>query len=345
MSPQVSIILSVFNGRPYLAEAIPSILGQVFSDFELILIDDASTDGSSQDLAEFAKQDSRITLLRNSENLGLTRSLNRGLKQARGCFIARQDADDISLPLRLEKQVAAMEADPDLALLGSGLFEMDTRGRKGALSLQPASSAVIKRKMLFDNAFFHSSVMWRKECFAKEGLIYDDSLRYGQDYDLFSRVVFKQKTANLPEPLILFRTHGGQVSKRRVEDQQSLADNVSWRNFQSFGLADGFNKQKVALMRRIGIRAVGLTNNDRRLQWRLWQKLFTMLEAGLSGAEWTEWKQVKRVRLKLLRRTFASRPILLKELAGVFAMDPMDTVKDLIGIMRNLLSGKAEQGL
>ena len=337
----MSIILSVFNGRPYLREAIQSILGQSYSDFELIVIDDASTDGSRQDLAGFAGQDSRIKLLGNTENLGLTRSLNRGLQEAQGHFIARQDADDISLPLRLEKQVAAMEAAPDLALLGSGLFEMDARGRKGALSLQPSSSAVIKRKMLFDNAFFHSSVMWRKDLFASHGFRYDDSLRYGQDYDLFSRVVWRLPVSNLPEPLILFRTHGGQVSKQRVDDQQSLADAVSWRNFQSFGLGDEFNEKDVALMRRIGIRAAGLSNDDRRRQWRLWQKLFTRLEAGLSSQEWTQWKQVKRVRLKLLRRTFAARPVLPRELAGIMLMDPFDTISDLAGILRNRLSGKA----
>jgi glycosyltransferase involved in cell wall biosynthesis len=340
LPPLVSILLSVFNGRPYLTEAVQSILEQSFRDFELIIVDDASTDGSSTDLASFAKRDSRIKLLHNAENQGLTRSLNRGLAEARGKYIARQDADDVSLPLRFEKQLAAMEEFPNLALLGTGLIEIDAKSKKGPISLQPSLPAVIKRKMLFDNAFFHSSIMWRKDLFAEKGYAYNENLRYGQDYDLFSRVVWREEIANLPEPLILFRTHSGQVSKKRVEDQQSLADNVAWSNFLSFGLEDVFQRQEVALMRRIGIRSQGLTNNERHRQWRLWSKLFSVLEAGLSSAEAIEWKQVKRVRLKLLRRTFAARPLLLKELTGVAAMDPVDTVKDFAGILRNRLFGK-----
>lgn len=333
-------MLSVFNGRPFLEEAVRSILGQTYKDFELIIIDDASSDGSTEDLARFAKQDPRIILLHNPENLGLTKSLKRGLQEARGEFIARQDADDVSLPLRLEKQVAALDASPELALLGSGLFEMESSGRKGAVSLQPSLASVIKRKMLFDNAFFHSSVIWRNEVFQNNGLTYDDKLRYGQDYDLFSRAVWRVGAANLPEPLIMFRMHAGQVSKQRVEDQQSLADAVAWRNFLAFGLGKDFQQKDVALMRKLGIRAGGLSPEERRRQWRLWLKLFSLLEANLLSEEWVEWSRVKQVRLKLLRRTLGASPPLLRELTSLWAMDPLGTVRDLAGILRNRLSGK-----
>ena len=340
MSPLVSIILSVFNGRPFVAQAVKSILGQSFSEFELIIIDDASTDGSQTDLADFAKQDSRIKLLCNSENLGLTRSLNHGIEEARGQFIARQDADDVSLPERLEKQVAAMEASPDLALLGTGICEIDGRGKKGSILLQPSLTSIIKRKMLFDNAFFHSSVMWRKDAFDSQGLIYDANLRYSQDYDLFSRAIWLVKSSNLPEPLLLFRIHSGQVSKQRVEDQQTLADATAWRNFKAFGLGAEFKQEDVALMRKLGIRSSRLTKEDRRRQWLLWQKLFSLIETGLNNEEKAEWAPVKQVRLYLLRRTLGAFPPLLKELATLLAMDPLGATRDLAGVLRNRISGK-----
>jgi glycosyltransferase involved in cell wall biosynthesis len=340
MAPRVSVVMSVFNGRPFLVEAVESVIKQSFTDFEFIIIDDASTDGSSADLAQFASRDSRIVLLVNQENLGLTRSLNKGLAEARGEFVARQDADDISLPRRLEKQVAALNASPDLTLLGTGLCEMDVSGQKGPTSLQPTLEPVIKRKMLFDNAFFHPSVMWRKDVFEKHGLTYDDNLRYGQDFELFSRAVWKLKTANLPEPLIMFRKHSGQISKTRIEDQQALADKISWRNFKSFGLESHFKQEEVALMRKLATRAGGLSPQDRRRQWHLWQKLFSLLETGLSTNESFEWKQVKQVRLKLLRRTLGAPPILGRELASLFTMDPLGTITDLAGIIHNRLVAK-----
>jgi glycosyltransferase involved in cell wall biosynthesis len=322
------------------AEAVQSILRQTYGGFELIIIDDASTDGSQDDLAGFANQDSRIKLLRNPENLGLTRSLNRGLQAASGEFIARQDADDVSLPRRLEKQIAAMDASPDLALLGTGVCEINRRGKKGAVIQQPSLTSIIKRKMLFDNAFFHTSVMWRKDSFDRQQLIYDKNLRYSQDYDLFSRAVWLVKSSNLLEPLVLFRIHPGQVSKQRVEDQQTLADATAWRNFQAFGLGAEFGQGDVALMRKLGIRSNGLAKDSRLRQWRLWQKLFSLLEADLLPDEQAEWTPVKQVRLYLLRRTLAARPPLWRELAALLATDTLGAAKDLAGVMRNRLVGK-----
>ncbi len=340
MAPLVSVVMSVHNGRPYLAEAVQSILEQSHQELELILIDDASSDGSSLDLAQFARRDPRVRLLRNPENLGLTRSLNRGLAQARGEFIARQDADDVSLPYRLAKQVAALEADPELALIGTGIIEIDARGRQGALSLQPTRQAVIQRKMLFDNAFFHPSVMWRRQSFQEHGLAYDPERRYGQDYELFSRAVWRVKVSNLAEPLLLFRAHGGQVSKRAAEDQQALADQTAWRNFQAFGLGEEFTREEVALLRRLGVRVQGLSRKERRQQWTLWQRLLARLGQGLTPAERREWTQVEKVRLMLLRRSLASWPPLLPELAWLLARHPWEAVKDLTRVASGRLGGR-----
>ncbi|MBU1349467.1 glycosyltransferase [Patescibacteria group bacterium] len=320
-----------------MAEAVQSILRQSFTDFELILIDDGSNDGSSEDLARFAQSDPRVRLIKNAENLGLTRSLNKGIGQALGEFIARQDADDISLPHRLLRQVEAMDSEPGLAFLGAGIIEMDDEGREGAISLQPSHAAVIKRKMLFENAFFHPTVIWRSKAFSENGLFYDENLRYAQDYKLFSQALWQCGGGNLAEPLLKFRAHGGQISKQRVEGQQTVADQVAWKNFKAFGLGGEFKREDVALLRRLGIRSTGLSSEERSRQWALWRGLFDRLEADLKPAELAEWRQVKRVRLKLLRRNLAVWPLLPLQLAGVLASDPWGAIGDLVEVTRNRL--------
>lgn len=340
MSPRVSVVMSVHNGRPFVAQAVESILAQSFSDFELVLIDDASTDGSGSDLDQFARRDSRVVLLHNSENLGLTRSLNLGLAEAKGEFIARQDADDVSLPQRLGKQVTVLENDRDLALIGTGAIEINTQGKQGAISLQPGHQAIIQRKMLFDNAFFHPSVMWRNRVFEDHDLRYNESFVYGQDYELFSRAVWKLKVTNLREPLVLYRAHPGQVSKDRAENQQYLADRTAWQNFQKHGLASEFSQDDVNLMRSLGARSGGLSLPERRRQWNLWQRLLSQLDQGLDSEELSQWRAEKKVRLKLLRRSLAAWPPLLPQLAALLALDPWGAISDLAGVAsRRLKSG------
>lgn len=340
MPPRVSVVMSVFNGRPFVAQAVESILAQSFRDFELILIDDASTDDSGLEMAQYAERDSRVVLLRNQENLGLTRCLNIGLAKAQGEFIARQDADDVSLPDRLAKQVAALEAEQDLALIGAGVIEIDAQGKQGATSLQPSLPAVIQRKMLFENSFFHPSVMWRRGLFAENNLRYDESFVYGQDYELFSRAMWKLKVANLAQPLMLFRAHAGQVSKDRADSQQRLADRTAWQNFQHYGLAGEFTQDDVILMRSLGARAGSLSRPERRRQWHLWQRLLNRLDQGLDPAGLREWQAVKKVRLKLLRRSLAAWPPVLIELAEVLAKDPWGAINDLAGVAsRRLKAG------
>src|SRR5687768_10604451 len=129
MLPSISVLMSVYNGARYLSQSIESILAQTFSDFEFIIIDDCSSDSTPQILNEYARQDSRIRIIRNSENKGLTASLNIGLTQAQGRYIARQDADDISLPQRFEKQIHYLEAHPETIVVSSNIGIIDNTGQ------------------------------------------------------------------------------------------------------------------------------------------------------------------------------------------------------------------------
>lgn len=235
--PLVSVVMSVYNGRHYLPAAIESILNQTYPNFEFIIIDDGSNDGAETMLAEYARQNSgRITLLRNPQNIGYTRSLNRGLQEARGNYIARQDADDISEPTRLAEQVTFMEAHPQVGLVGTMVQLIDAEDRPLDFEYFPPAydNATIQERLLVGNCLCHGSVMMRRHCLAQTGF-YDVSLEPSEDYDLWLRLGEVADIANLQKPLYRYRYHAGSVSGRRYPQQMfnhaRLLENAVQRRF------------------------------------------------------------------------------------------------------------------
>ena len=194
--------MAVHNGEPFLEQAINSILGQTFRNFELLIVEDASTDNSARIVTSF--DDPRIRILINSRNLGLTPSLNRGIAEARAPLLARHDADDISEPTRLQRQITRFDADPQLALLSSSYVRIDESGAKTALRQIPTSCTAIRWRLLFLNVFTHSSVTMRTEVVLRAGL-YDERYRFAQDYDLWSRIARMARVEALVEPLVRYR--------------------------------------------------------------------------------------------------------------------------------------------
>jgi glycosyltransferase involved in cell wall biosynthesis len=224
---KVSVIMSVFNGEKHLREAIESILNQTFSDFEFIIINDGSTD-RTQDIAEgFRQLDNRIRLI-NQSNMGLTKSLNKAIRLARGEFIARMDADDIALPERFEKQVDFLEKHSDVALLGTAYYEIDEKGEVIGEKIFPERDEEIRKIILKCNPFFHASVMVRREVFEIVGL-YDESIPFAQDYDFWLRIAGKYKVANLPEPLMKRRYTPVNISIAQENEQLKWALEVRKR--------------------------------------------------------------------------------------------------------------------
>jgi glycosyltransferase involved in cell wall biosynthesis len=217
-APKVCVLMSVYNGERFLRETIESILNQTFTDFEFIIINDGSTDASSEILEEYAQKDSRIRLI-HQENMGLTKSLNKGFGMAHGEYIARMDADDISEPTRFEKQVDFLDAHPSIGIVGINSYIIDERGNILREIKHPTSHDEIMSKILLDNKFIHSSVMLRKILLKKYGY-YNEKLTYAQDYELFLRLSTHTKLANLPDPLHRWRENtstGISVTKRPVQ--------------------------------------------------------------------------------------------------------------------------------
>jgi glycosyltransferase involved in cell wall biosynthesis len=209
--------MSVYNGEKYLRYAINSIINQSFSDFEFIIINDASTDNTGKILGEY--NDNRIVIINNEKNLGLTKSLNKGIAVAKGKYIARMDADDISMPERIEKQVGFMENHKDVAILGTDYYPIDEAGRRiNAKLMRPISSTEIKRNLFKFNPFIHSSLMIRREVLKEVGY-YDERFKKAQDYELCLRILSKYEGYNLPEELIAFRIDKTKLSIKRAREQ------------------------------------------------------------------------------------------------------------------------------
>jgi hypothetical protein len=224
--------MAVHEGQPYLPEAVESILGQTFNDFEFLIIDDASTDGSSEYLASLS--DSRIRLLANKTNLGLTRSLNRGLDEARGEYVARMDHDDISLPDRLAAQVAYLDAHPEVDVLGTWARTLGLNPEQ--TWRYPLADADIRAEMLFASVLVHSSVMLRRASLEAHELRYDPAIARAQDYELWTRAAPHLHFANLDEVLLRYRVHPGQVGAQQHAEQQAVADTVRAGQLKALGL-------------------------------------------------------------------------------------------------------------
>jgi glycosyltransferase involved in cell wall biosynthesis/GT2 family glycosyltransferase len=218
--PTVSVVMAVFNGERHLREAIDSVLGQTLGDFELIIVDDGSTDGTRAIIESY--DDPRVRRLDNDWNIGLSRSLNRGVAAARGRYIARLDADDVSEPTRLEQQVYFLRSHPDVSIVGCRYSIIDDAGQIVGHRPVPCDDIDIRWMLDFCNPFAHSAVMMRRQALEREPGPYDESLVYAMDYDLWTRLAAHGRLANLSNNLIRWRTTPGSLTSRFGDHTERL---------------------------------------------------------------------------------------------------------------------------
>ena len=222
--PRVSVLLPVRDGARFLREALDSVLAQTLTDFELLVVDDGSTDQTPQILASV--RDERMRVIRQ-EPLGLVAALNRAVAEARAPLLARMDADDVSLPDRLDRQVAYLDARPDVALVVVG-----TEASGGTRIVLPDDDAALRRRLLLRNPFAHGAVAVRAEAVAHAGGYRAD---YGanEDYDLWRRIARDRQLGAVPEILYRYREHPGAVTRSRVDERvasrERLRDEL-WRD-------------------------------------------------------------------------------------------------------------------
>ncbi len=231
VTPKISVIMSVYKEpKNWLRQSIESILNQTFNGFEFIIIcDNPAGKENLALLRDFAQMDDRIILIVNDENIGLTKSLNKGLAVAKGKYIARMDADDISKSTRFEKQYQYMEKHPEIIVLGTAIKYIGKGAWKKATDGMCFSDDEIRAHMLIDNCIAHPTAFIRKSVLDNNKINYDESYRHSQDFRLWELMWPYGEFANLKEKLLLYRLSEQQITKSSTSSQANLSDSVKYR--------------------------------------------------------------------------------------------------------------------
>ena len=238
---QISIIMAAYNAEKYISESIESILDQTYKKFELIIINDGSTDGTLSLIKKF--RDTRVILINNKNNLGKPISRNRGIKKARGEYIAIMDADDISLRYRLKSQINFKKSHKNIGACGSWA---KTIGDSNYLLKHPTDPEEIKARLFFENTFVHSSVMFRRKLLDRFNLKYDTAYKKVQDYDLLTRCSFLFPLGNLPKILVIYRDT---KNKEYYQNSyQKYIDMIRRKNLKRLGI---FNLKNLEIYKKI----------------------------------------------------------------------------------------------
>lgn len=221
-NPKISIITTAYNAENYIGEAIESILNQTFTDFEYIIIDDASTDNTFNIILKYAKLDNRIFTHKNDENLNVTKSRNYGLSIAKGEYIAVQDADDISMIERLSVQLSYLEKNKNIFLLGTGAIIIDEFGSKIGVYKSKTGTKKIEKILPYRNCIYHPSIMFRNV-----GYLYREKILNAEDYDLYLLLLSDMKKINnLSTPLIKYRILKNSLSRKKELQQVLFTEKV-----------------------------------------------------------------------------------------------------------------------
>lgn len=300
--PRISVVLPVYNGADHLHEAVSSVLKQTLDDFELIVVDDASTDNSAQILDKF--NDSRIIRVKHPSNAGLPATLLAGIAHAQGEFIARQDQDDFSHPARFAKQVAAFDAKNSLGLVGTwAAIISQTHDRSWAQvgsHQHPAGNSILKWRMLWSNPFVHSSVMIRRSILDEVGS-YDASPERAlpEDFDLWSRISRISEVANIPEFLQSYRQSPSGMSQTLATQ---ILEGVTRVASENLGIAlelSANNSNVVGI-----VRALNHASNEsaHRMQIFKWVVMLNQAARSIEGFPASAWaKEVAPTQLRMLR--------------------------------------------
>ena len=279
LPPPVAVLMAVHNGEPYLGEAVDSILGQTFGDFEFLVVDDGSSDGTADILSDFARRDSRIRIVRNSENVGLTKSLNIALSLTDAAFLARMDADDISLPGRLGKQLDYMRSHADCVVVGCRILSIDEDGDPICRERQGTTHDEIEKILFhgFGGAIPHPTAMMRGEVVKACGG-YREEFPVAQDLDLWLRMAEHGRLANLPDVLLKYRRHFAAVGWQRNTEQRQVAEQILRDACQRRGVAEPSDLRRYFLDPK--------TRFEQELEWSR--------QAAHDGFHRTAWKHACR---------------------------------------------------
>ena len=231
----LSVVMAVYNQAETLNPAVKSILEQSFADFDLVIVDDHSSDETSRLLSGWRTKDKRVKVITNARHLGLTKSLNLGLKPVKTRFIARMDGDDVAMPARLKRQREYLLSHHKIGLLGTAVRLIDEAGKLLRVKQLPASPEKIRQSILSACPFVHPTWMLRKSVLDEVG-VYNETFPYAQDYELALRIVSRFPAANLLDPLLNYRVNSaGAISLGHLKEQERLALRARWLALTKYG--------------------------------------------------------------------------------------------------------------
>lgn len=253
----VSVVMSVKDTpEDCLRAAILSILNQTYRNFEFLIVDDGSNAATKAILREYEDQDARVRILTNERNLWLAASLNRGIREAKGEYVARMDSDDLSLPTRFERQVAFLEKYRDVDVLGTEYMLLED-GKLRAPRRYENQPWQIQGRLLFGcQGIAHPSVMIRAKLFADDGFYYDEQFRYAQDFELWTRVGLRHKIYVLPEPLLHYRVSKFQASSSNAERQRECRNRVLLKELRYLGIKPGIWEKEYHIRLSLGKKSI-----------------------------------------------------------------------------------------
>ena len=283
MPPRVSVVMPVYNGERYLAEAIASVLGQTYADFELIVVDDGSSDGSRAIIEEYARRDTRVLPVLLPENQGMASARNRGIEGSGGEFVAFSDSDDICLPDRLRTQLIHLEGNPDIGVLGCTMWAVDHQLKPLAETRVPREHALIAWGLSFDPILPGGSCLIRRDLLVDNGC-YEEGRLYADDLELWSRLMAKTRFANLPDILMFYRRHPAAAGIGSRKQQYAEGQAVRKRMLERlWGEAPEAILQRFARVRR---RETDFSHSElTRLQDDLTRLADALVDAGWARAD------------------------------------------------------------
>jgi len=241
-SPALSVVMPTYNGERFLREAVVSVLAQEFSDFELLVVDDGSTDGTAAVLQTFMA-DPRLRVLRNDVNLGLIATLHKAYAECRAPLIARMDSDDLCELGRFQRQTDFLRTNPDVAIVGGAIRFFGNVAPN--VFRFPATHEGIRPAMLFYCPLAHPALMFRRELVDRGLLRYQDAFKHAEDYHLWSRLLLEVRSANLPDVVLSYRLHAQQVSSDSSKKQYDASLRVRQQMLEEAGIAP--SEEEVAL--------------------------------------------------------------------------------------------------
>lgn len=246
----VSVIMGVYNRAPYLDRTIESLISQTYGDFELICVDDGSSDGSRDVLDTWARQDRRIHVHAFPQNKGVAAALNEALLHVTGSYVAIADSDDVYLPQRFAEQVYFLQSNTDYVITSSSSIFVDEADKVIGWDNFPESDAAIRWRLFFNSPFVQPCVMFRSDLLKEVGIAYNPQYRAAEDYDLWSRLLRYGKGYNFRDPLVLYRRHSASLSSSIKSEQHGNRDAISASLLKAFFGEDTVDLPQTERIRR-----------------------------------------------------------------------------------------------